>query len=205
MRPAAITTSLVFVTALVGTCFGQATKSETKPDFTGTWEVDLARNGGAASHKPAIPPMQIKITHGDPEFKIRRKVIIDDQIQETELIYFTDGRGEINLGPDCLGQRTTGSRPKQPATTTSKTSWSGNKIVTRSQCGSRSTQEIKETVEWRLSPNGRTLTQTATVEFLTGELAFTVGGQECLQTGFKVRVRMQEALGMIECRGLRIN
>src|SRR5215831_1861428 len=151
-----LTLILMVGTVMVG--LGQTAKP--RPDPTGTWEFDRVRRLVAKSHKS--PPEQIKITFVDPELKIRRQVPINGVLEERELTYYTDGRGETN---PTTGWMTTDPDAQSiaPAVTKSKTGWSREKIVTQSSERSYLGGAIfdYETVqEWRLSSDGKTLTQT---------------------------------------------
>jgi hypothetical protein len=108
------------------------------------------------------PPEQITITLHDPELKIRKTVTVNGQKEERELTYFTDGRGETNPTTAWITANP-GSESGRPPETKSKTSWSGEKVVTRSVFQTRAGSAIMEfeiTVERRLSSDGKTLTET---------------------------------------------
>lgn len=117
----------ICLVVLAAICFGQSSNTG-KPDLSGTWEFDAARSNVAKSKSS---PEQIKITHHDPELIIRRKVIINGVPEERNQTYYTDGRGERN--PTTAWVTTNpGSDSSRPAGTQSKTTWSKDKIVTRS-------------------------------------------------------------------------
>jgi hypothetical protein len=150
---------------LLGTCaahgLAQGNKSKAKPDFSGTWEFDRKRSTVGKSNSSS-PPEQITITHHDPELKIRKIVTVNGQKEERELTYYTDGRGETNPTTAWVTANP-GSNAGRPPETTSKTSWSGEKIVTRSVFLPHSSTDIIEfeiTVERRISSDGKTLTET---------------------------------------------
>src|SRR5689334_15727737 len=83
---------LICLAACVAAGFSQS--KIVKPDLTGTWEVDAARNKETKSQSSV--PEQIKITHRDPELIIRRQIIIKGVPEQRDLTYYTDGRGETN-------------------------------------------------------------------------------------------------------------
>ena len=172
-----VTLLLICLVACVGVCFGQSNKAA-KPDLSGTWEFDAARSNVAKSKKSA--PEQIKITHHDPELTIHRNVSINGVKEERDLTYYTDGRGETN--PTTAWVTTNpGSESWRPKETKSKTSWSKNKIVTRSVSqtfAGGAVFEFEIVDEWRLSPDGKTLTKaskTIPSRNLTGNAAFAIG------------------------------
>jgi hypothetical protein len=149
---------------LLATCgangLAQANKSKPKPDLSGTWEFDRKRSN--VGKNSASPPEQITITHHDPELKIRKTVTINGQKEERELTYYTDGRGETNPTTAWITANP-GSITDRPSETTSKTSWSSDKVVTRSVFLPHSSTAIMEfeiTVERRISSDGKTLTET---------------------------------------------
>lgn len=161
MKFSRLLTIFILLAAVVFTSLAQGNKSKPKPDFSGTWEFDSKRSNVGKSNSSG-PPEQITITHHDPELKIRKTVTVNGRKEERELTYYTDGRGETNPTTAWLTANP-GSDVGRPAETTSKTSWSGEKVVTRSVFLPRSSTAIIEfeiTVERRISSDGKTLTET---------------------------------------------
>jgi hypothetical protein len=153
---------VIGIAGCIAVGYGQANKSGTKPDLSGTWVFDRDRSNVGKSKNAATPPEQIKITYSDPELKIHRTVFINGQQEEKEFAYYTDGRGETNPATVWITANPDPKSPR-PAETKSKTSWSGEKIVTRSIFRSLTGTAIIEfqiIEEWRLSSDGKTLTQT---------------------------------------------
>ena len=151
---------LILLATFAASGLAQANKSKLKPDLSGTWEFDSKRSN--VGKNSANPPEQITITHHDPELKIRKIVTVNGQKEERELTYYTDGRGETNPTTAWITANP-GSAAGRPAETTSKTSWSGDKVVTRSVFLPRTGSAIMEfeiTVERRISSDGKTLTET---------------------------------------------
>ena len=145
----------------------QGSKSQTTPDLSGTWMLDQRRSnvGKASSASPSN--YEIKIKHSDPELRIRRTTNINGQAEERELKYYTDGRGEINPTIAWLSNSPDPKSPK-PANTKSKTGWNGNKVVTRSTLSLTAGGHIVQyelIEEWKLSADGKTLTQTTRFVF----------------------------------------
>ncbi len=84
-------------------------------------------------------------------------------------MYYSDGRGETNPTIMFLSTGTDMNRQgTDKDTTKSKTSWSGNKLVTRTTlsnliAGRRLEFEVVD--EWKLSKDGKVLTQTSKTIF----------------------------------------
>lgn len=172
-----VTLLLICLSAFAAVCFGQSNKTS-KPDLSGTWEIDAARSHGAKSKNS--PPERIKITHRDPELTIRRKVSIDGVSEQRDLTYYTDSRGETN--PTTLWVTTEVlSESARPPETKSMTTWRKNKVVTRAVLKTFSTGGVFEFEiidEWRLSSDGKILTKTTRTVPLrdtSGKIAFVVG------------------------------
>ena len=155
MRFSRLLTIFMLLAAVVFTSFAQGNKSKPKPDLSGTWEFDGKRSNVGRSS----PPEQITITHHDPELKIRKTLTVNGQQKERERTYDTDGRGETNPTTAWITANP-GSDVGRPAETKSKTSWSGEKVVTRTVFSPRSNIEFEITVERRISSDGKTLTET---------------------------------------------
>jgi hypothetical protein len=164
--------SLVLVTMSAWTATSQ---SKPKPDFSGTWLLDQKKsNDSGLTTRPDLP---IKITHQDPEFRVTRSSERNGQIVEHDFIYFTDGRGEENEATSLL--TTDPSRLKaddlKNHVTKSKTKWDGKKIGTRALL--RMTVgghfvEFEQVDEWKISDDGKILTQTSRVIFQNSDTAF---------------------------------
>ncbi len=156
---------LIFV---LGTSRAQQKQNtvKSKPDLTGTWLLDPSRSNVGPSRTPDRP---LKITHHDPELKITRMVEHNGQVTGQDLIYYTDGRGETNPTTMFLSTSTdVNPQAHDKDVTKSKTTWSGNKLVTRSSLRSLIAGRALEfdiIDEWRLSQDGKTLTQTSRTVF----------------------------------------
>ncbi|MFY9621274.1 MAG: hypothetical protein WAM70_00745 [Pyrinomonadaceae bacterium] len=145
---------------------GIAQKPRSKPDLSGTWLLDAKKsNSVGLTSRPDLP---IKISHQDPELRITLTSESNGQVVERQSAYFTDGRGEENQATTMLTLNP-GGPPRDPQKTKSTTRWSGNKIVTRSllqlQAGGR-VVEFELVDEWKLSSDGKTLTQTTRTVYL---------------------------------------
>jgi hypothetical protein len=120
----------------------------------------------------AQPDLPLKITYRDPELRIKRLYDHAGQIVEREFIYYSDGRGETNPATMILSTTPNiNSRDLDKQVTRSKTQWSGNKLVTRSTLRNLTTGRIMEfevIEEWKLSDDGKSLTQTSRTVFRAG-------------------------------------
>jgi len=142
--------------------------ASSKPDFSGTWIFDVKKSSGKGT--PLRPDLPMKITHQDPEFRIIRMSESNGQIVEREFIYYTDGRGETNQATALLTTNPGGASAAdlQKERTKSKTRWSGNKLVTRAQLRLTAGGQMLEyelVDEWKLSPDGKVLTNTSRMVF----------------------------------------
>ena len=150
---------------------GQPAKLQNKPDLSGAWLLNAKKSDSTGlTSRPDLP---IKISHLDPKFQITLASESKGQIVGREYIYFTDGRGETNPATTAL---TTNPSPMKPddlknQVTKSKTNWSGNKIVIRSilrlTAGGRIV-EFEQIDEWKLSTDGKVLSQITRVVPETG-------------------------------------
>ena len=147
---------------------GFAQKQQSKPDMTGTWLLDVKKsNSVGVNNRPDLP---IKISHQDPELRITLTSESKGQMVDRQFVYFTDGRGEDNEATAMLTTNPGGPpRDLQKERNRSTTRWRGNKIVTRAslqlQAGGR-VVEFELIDEWKLSSDGKTLTQTTKTVYL---------------------------------------
>ena len=155
-----------------------AQANKPKPDFTGTWLLDQKKsNDSGLTRRPDLP---IKILHRDPEFRVTVRTEKAGQIIEREFVYFTDGRGESNpltsfvtTNPSAINAD---ELKKQIAR--SKTKWSGNKIVTRTQQRVQAGghfADFEQVDEWKLSEDGKVLIQTNRITFQQSSGVFVPG------------------------------
>jgi len=151
-------------------------KSTAKLDFSGTWLLDAKKsNTGGLTMRPDLP---MTITHQDPEFKMVISSERNGQIVKHEFMYYTDGRGEVNEATSVITTDPSGFKPEdlRNKKTESKTKWSGNKIVTRSRyklnVAGGSVIEFEQVDEWKLSDDGKVLTQTSRVNLQNSDTPF---------------------------------
>jgi len=171
--------SLVFLIVLLGMSAPAAlSQSKSKPDFTGTWLLDQKKsNDSGLTTRPDLP---IKITHQEPELRITRSSEKDGQVVEHNFVYFTDGRGEENEATQLLttNPSSVNADDLKNRVRKSKTKWSGNKIVTRALLRmdvAGHFVEFEQVDEWKISDDGKVLTQTSRVIFQNSDTAFIPG------------------------------
>lgn len=137
-----------------------------KPDFSGTWLLDRAKSNVGP---PLAPDQPLKIVHHDPELRIPHLIQSNGQSTEKDFVYYTDGRSETNPTITFLSTGTDMNRPgTDKDVTKSKTTWKGDKLVTRSTRRSvvgGHPLEFDIIDEWKLSRDGKTLTQTGRTVF----------------------------------------
>ena len=149
---------LISIGCAVVVC-GQGSKPQTKPDLSGTWAFDRSRSN---VEKVSPANNEIKISHHDPELKILRTIHVNTRPEQRELIYYTDGRGETNPATIWLST-TPDPKSPHPAESKSRTKWSGERVVTRTTLRLMAGAHVVEqdvVEEWKLSADGKTLTQT---------------------------------------------
>ena len=157
----------ILICALGTTLAPRQAKQETskaKSDFSGTWLLDPGKSNVGPS---ATPDRPLKIAHHDPELRITHLVESNGQVIGRDFVYYTDGRGETNRIMMFLSTRIDLTpRPHDGTAIKSKTTWSSNKLITRSRSPVRSLiggqlLEFEIIDEWKLSSDGKTLTQTS--------------------------------------------
>jgi hypothetical protein len=135
-----------------------------KPDLTGNWMLDTAKSNVGRS---ATSDQPIKIAHHDPEFRITRMVESNGRVAGQDFVYYTDGRGETNRMVMSLRPHSyLYPERDDKVAIRSKTTWTGNKLVTRSRSPARGViggqlLEFEIIDEWKLSPDGKTFTLTS--------------------------------------------
>ena len=178
MRKSILAAAFIFATILFScaAAAAQNAKSAAKPDFSGTWLLDTKKsNTIGLTTRPDLP---ITISHQDPEFKMVISSESNGQIKKHEFIYFTDERGETNEATSVITTTPRAVKPEElkNQVTKSKTKWSGDKIVTRSRYdlnvpGGHFVQ-FEQVDEWKLSKEGKVLTQTSRVDLQHSDTAF---------------------------------
>jgi hypothetical protein len=166
---------VILVGALAGTAQDtQGNKSgQSKPDFSGVWLFDRKKSN-VGSDKPDTP---IKISHHEPEIRISYTSESSGKTVESVFVYYTDGRGETNQATAFLTLNPRDLKPGdvEKKTLKSTTKWSGKKLVSRAllrmAVGSHML-EFESVDEWKLSSDGKVLSQTNRVVFQQSSGAF---------------------------------
>lgn len=158
---------LLVAMACAAPCAAQEKKKEppARPDFSGTWVLDLKKSGyGDVRNPRAVTlPTTLVITHGGPEVRVTRKFSEAYSGERGgEIVYYTDDRGEENtlVGSD---------RVSLSGTVESHTKWKGARLVIRGReylVTFGDTNSFDFTERWELSADGNTLTQTKEYDVL---------------------------------------
>jgi hypothetical protein len=148
---------ILIILSCAGVCSGSGNGPEPqkkpKPDFGGTWKLDRSKGNYAKTTglKPGAE-LVLVISQVDPEIRVTRKLTWKGDERVQQLTYYSDGRGETNPSLVTMDEAK------------SKTRWSGNKLVLSYSfsAGSAGRRAIilDVTEEWKLSADGKTLTQT---------------------------------------------
>jgi hypothetical protein len=131
--------------------------TQTRPNLSGTWVMQDQSNT-AKKVFPGLSDLTLVIDHREPEIRITRRFTLDNNKQEQELVYYSDGRGEENL---------TLRGGKTKSTTTTK--WKGSVLVIRHGDYSASVSGPaiagQREVEWQLSAGGTVLVERDTTTY----------------------------------------
>ena len=157
MRPRVFLGSISLLLTL-SVCLAQSgakkSNKRTPPDLSGIWMLDYSRSSLDPAMKKQMVDYVLTIVQLEPEIRITKKYKQSGREYSEETVYYTDGRPEISSGG--------GLRDPE-----SITRWQGNKLVRRTTYGPDRFQtfpplETVRTEEWKLSPDGKTLTRTIT-------------------------------------------
>ena len=159
------------VVAFASPFAAQNKPAKPKANLSGSWLLDAKKSNSAGlTSRPDLP---IKISHQEPELRTTLTSESNGQLVERNFVYFTDGRGETNEATSALTTNPTAFKANdlKNQVTKSKTNWSGNTVVTRSilavNAGGRIVQ-FEQIDEWKLSNDGKVLTQTTRIIPETG-------------------------------------
>lgn len=132
-----------------------------KPDLSGRWVLDH-EEGESGRSNPRVPgEIKLIVIHHEPEIKITRMSNSKGRQVVQETTYYSDARGEKNLGPRIS------TKPNNTVDEVmkSKTKWNRDKLVTQTdihKAESGATLGMRIIDEWKLSDDGKILTQTTT-------------------------------------------
>ena len=145
----------LLILAIAPLCFafpeGQVNRLSNTPEWNGTWVLQKPDDGKKSSQVSGN--VSLLISQTGQQIKITRKLHENGNETVQELTYYTDGRGEAN--PTTDGRRTLKSNTKLR----------DNKLIIRFSLPSSTVNRraiVNERIdEWKLSSDGRTLTQTS--------------------------------------------
>lgn len=141
------------IAALSVTAFATSMFAQTKPNFSGTWKLNVAKSDFGPL--PAPDSRTDVITHNEPTIKID----VDSKGGQGDFAgtinYTTDGKEATNkMGPRDVK---------------STLAWDGSHLVVNSKLSVNDAEIIVKTV-WTLSDDGKTLTQDGHITSPMGEL-----------------------------------
>jgi len=130
-----------------------AFSAQAKPNFSGSWKLNVAKSEFGPF--PAPSSMTEAIKHADPALKVAVKMATDNGDMEFESNYSTDAKETTN----AFG----------PAEMKSSAKWDGEvlQIQTKGQFGDT---EVTITDKWEISPDGKTLSVTRHFASSQGEV-----------------------------------
>ncbi|MGZ8842992.1 MAG: hypothetical protein ACXW18_04970 [Pyrinomonadaceae bacterium] len=145
----------------------QTNKSQTTFDISGKWLLDRSKSNAGDFGKRDTP---VVIVYNEPELRITRTLERNGQPLERDFVYYTDGRGETNMALILLttnpGNVSAENIDKEVIK--SKTTRQRDKIVIRATGRNMAGTHVLEyemVDEWKLSGDGKTLTQTSRMIF----------------------------------------
>ena len=151
--------TLLSIAVLLTFAASFAAAAQDKPNFSGTWVIDLTKSDFGPL--PVPESMSLVVTHKDPALKIVSK-------QKGEMGEVTNERNVTTDGKDSTNKLNTGMG--DPQTIVSKTSWSGKTLVSTYNLDAQGTPVgVKDT--WELSPDAKVLTVTRALTTPDGDLA----------------------------------
>jgi hypothetical protein len=134
---------------------GNKSTRKTPPNLSGIWMLDYSRSSLDPAMRKKVVDYVLTIDHREPEIRITRKYREGGREYSEERIYYTDGRAEL--------RSRAGIRSPEPITR-----WQGEKLVRKTTFTPNGVQtspplEVVTIEEWKLSPDGKTLTRTTTI------------------------------------------
>jgi len=133
-----------------------------RPNFSGTWELTKIKN--ARKSKTFEKEIRI-IEHKDPLLKVTVRTFEGKKEIVSNRIYYTDKRGEKNtIGKDNETVTTTTRLRRKAVLIRNKFEVPLNGTIPKS------TIKMTETTKWKLSKDGKTLTETIRIWWVFGNL-----------------------------------
>jgi len=144
-------------------------QNQSAPNLSGTWELVEDHSGLTMKVKDAdFPRVTVVIVQEGSRIRITQKQIKRGTETVEEYSYYTDGRGETNLGRVELYPR---SLPKFA----SVSGWKKERLLITYEGDGSSAASADRKDEWRLGPNDGTLILTISTLFRVSR--FSVGSQ----------------------------
>ena len=151
----------VCAAALLLLLSASAWAQDAKPNFTGKWNLDVAKS----DFGPMPPPDSVVhvIDHKEPSLKVVTTTKSAQGETTNERVLTTDGKENVNkmrMGPDG----------EQPVTSTSK--WNGKALATAFKLSAQGT-DLEFNDLWTLSDDGKVLTAVRAIKTPQGEFTAT--------------------------------
>ena len=178
MRTAARVMLLLLAGASLCAAQGDKKKTTARPDLSGRWLVESWQDEKGRTLPSVRGTAAVVVTHKEPELRVTRVRRVGGREEALESVYYTDGRGEKNMGPRVTDRPDLEAPHDQPVE--SRTKWKDDKLVTRGrmrQVLAGRTVEVETTDEWKVSADGQTLTQTVSTRLSVDDPGAAMPGQ----------------------------
>jgi hypothetical protein len=131
-----------------------ALAQDAKPNFSGAWELDIAKSDLAGMAAPRS--LTYNVDHQEPKLKLTVVFVSAQGSDTTEKNLTTDGQENTNAGEARVEK--------------SKTHWEASDLVTEAQ-SEAGRSKVERTERWRLSEDGKTLENEMTLHVSDGDHA----------------------------------
>ena len=136
--------------SLIGVSQGQTKRR----DFSGSWMLDETKEKPIRHGRSSRTPKDLEIAHHEPEIRIVQKIKDNGTDRLEELVYYTDGRGELNVSASTA----TGKEKVK-----SHTQWEKDRLLVKYSVrwqlpGDIMYFDVEET--WELTADGKVLIHT---------------------------------------------
>jgi hypothetical protein len=138
---------------LCALCLTVVALAADKPDFSGSWKLNVEKSDFGPSAKPERADITIK--HVDPELNVSSKAVLTTGEVVSELKLFTDGREFTNL---MSGQELKGTAK-----------WDGRTLILTQKISVQGA-DISVTQKWTLAEDGKSLLQNVAISVPQGEI-----------------------------------
>lgn len=139
----------------LGAVLGLAVQGADKPDFTGSWKLNVSKS--ELGQMPPPDKYELKVDHKEPEVKTETTMVGQMGEWKMSAVYKTDGTETVNkMGPN--DSKSTAKWDGKILNIATKASWDGNAM------------EILG--KWSLSEDGKSLSMEQTMRSDQGEFTF---------------------------------